>query len=485
MHQDHTHRRPRWALALIAALTSAALLAGALSGALATASSAAAADTDNTPIFRVTDDGATTANYLHFHATIRAHVDYEAPGVTNTVEGTTALIDHTNPNALGYTEAVVQTEDGHDIRMRFRTSDLYLVGWYDNAGIYHYIGPANEARIQVEDADRAQQLTNGADYNTLQRLGNVDRATMVFSRIQTEAHALSLWKASSNQAMAAAAVYFAQFISEAARFRGIQDTIAQDGFRATGEDSFTVSTTLDPRLVEQENDWGSLSERLRQVQIDGSDQAPIPLTGWFRAGFGNIAELTLSRAVDYARILLIANGYPGYSKRRHLANENIDTVVVADDGTGDYTSLQGAIDAIPADGIQYTILMEPGFYNGPAVVPSNKPNLVITADSNNAADVVLSLDRAHGMTNPATGQPYGTEGSAVLTVKAAGVQVTGITIENTFDPAKHPEVDAFSTQAVAVAAEGDRQVFTRDRIISSQDTVLAKAPVATGQYRQY
>ncbi|MFF4259865.1 pectinesterase family protein [Streptomyces sp. NPDC001663] len=463
-------------------MTSAAILAGVLGGALVSASPAAA---QTTPIFRLTDDedGATRGQYLQFLNAIRANVDYEAQDVSNSVVGTTDLIDHTNPEALGYTEAAIQTEDGHVVRMRFRTSDMYLVGWFDNAGYYHYVGPASEARITAEDREHAQQLTTGADYGALERLGNVDRTTMVFGRIQTEAHALSLWKASSTQAMAAAVVYFAQFVAEAARFRGIQDSIAQDGFAASATDSYAVSTTLDSRLVEQETDWGQLSDRLQQVQSAGSDRTPIPLTGWFRRGFGDIVEQSLQTARDYARVLLLANGYYGYVKRRQLTDT--DTVVVAADGSGQYTTVQAAVDAIPDDGIQYTILVEPGTYHEAVVVPANKRNLIIKGDSTNAADVVITADRAHGMTNPATGQPYGTEGSAVLTVKAPGVTVGGITIQNTFDPAKHPEVDAFSTQAVAVAAEGDRQVFTQDRIIARQDTVLAKAPVATGQYRQY
>jgi hypothetical protein len=77
---------------------------------------------------------------------------------------------------------------------------------------------------------------------------------------------------------------------------------------------------LTPHLVEQETNWGQLSERLRQVQLVGSDQTPIPMRGWFRNGFGDIVELSLNFARDYTRIMLVANGYPGYSSRRHLAN---------------------------------------------------------------------------------------------------------------------------------------------------------------------
>ncbi|GGM98504.1 hypothetical protein GCM10011578_019420 [Streptomyces fuscichromogenes] len=468
-------------MALVASATSAAILAGTVGGALATASPAAAAN--STPVFRLdTDNGATTANYLAFLSQIRANVDYEAQDVDNTVSGTTDLIDHTNPNALGYTEAVIMTEEGHSVRLRFRTSDMYLVGWFDSNGHYHYVGPSDQARIAVPDRPNSQQLSAGADYGTLERLGGVDRTTMEYNRIQTEAHAMSLWKASSTQAMAAAVVYFAQFIAEASRFRGIQDTIAQEGFGPTGDESYADTTRLDARLVEQETDWGQLSDRLRQVQLTGSDQTPVPLTGWVRDGFGRIAELTLSLARDYARVMMLANGYPGYQKRRHLTDA--DTIVVAADGSGDYGTVQAAIDAVPSDGIQYTVLIEPGTYHEFITVPANTANLMIKGDTGDASTVVITGDRAHGTLRP-DGTPYGTEGSAVATFKASGLTVADVTIQNTFDPKAHPEIDAFSTQAVAVAAEGDRQTFSQDRIISSQDTVLAKSPVPTAQNRQY
>jgi len=374
------------------------------------------------------------------------------------------------------------TEDGHQVRLRFRTSDMYLVGWFDSNNHYHYIGPATEARIPVADA-QPQQLTSGADYGSLESLGGVDRTTMVFGRIQTEAHALSLWKSSSTQAMAAAAVYFAQFVSEAARFRGIQDSIAQEGFGPTGDDSHSDYATLDSHLVDQETEWGTLSERFRQVQLAGSDQNPVPLTGWFRNGFGDIVEQALNLARDYAQVMMLANGYPVYSKRRHLTDD--DTLVVAADGSGDYDTVQAAIDAVPSDGRQYTVLIEPGTYHEVITVPASKENLLIKGDTTDASKVVITAERAHGMTNPATGQPYGTQGSAVATIKATGVTVANVTIQNTFDPADHPEVGPYDTQAVALAAMGDRQTFSQDRLISRQDTVLAKAPVATGQYRQY
>jgi hypothetical protein len=119
--------------------------------------------------------------------------------VNNTVEGSTNLIDHTNPNAIGATEAAIHTEDGHELRLRFRTSDLYLVGWYDSTDRYRYIGPATEARIPGDYVSNAQQLVAGADYGALEREGGFDRTTMVFSRIATEADAMSLWKSTNER----------------------------------------------------------------------------------------------------------------------------------------------------------------------------------------------------------------------------------------------------------------------------------------------
>ncbi|MET7474762.1 pectinesterase family protein [Streptomyces sp. NPDC005648] len=483
MAAHDTRKRPRRVNALVASVTSVAIImAGVLGGALVTASPAAA---NTTPIFRLdTENGATIANYLSFLSALRANVDYETNDLDNTVSGTSDLIDHTNPTALGYTEAVIMTEDGHAVRLRFRTSDLYLVGWFDSNSHYHYIGPEGQARVEAEDAPDAQQLSAGADYGTLERLAGVQRTALGFGRIQTNAHALSLWKASSTQAMAAAVLYFTQFTAEAARFRGIQDTIAQEGFAATGDASYAESTTLDPRLVEQETDWGQMSDRFQQVQLVGTDQTPIPLTGWFRNGFGDIVELSLNLARDYARIVMVVNGYPGYVKRRQLTDDD-NTIVVAPDGSGDYTRIQDAIDAAPTDGIQYVILIEPGVYHEAITVPANKTNLFIKGATGKANDVVITADRAHGTINPATGAPYGTQGSAVATFKASGTTLADVTVQNTFNPKAHPEVDAYSTQAVALAAEGDRQTYVRDRIISTQDTVLNKAPVATGQYRQY
>ncbi|WP_262059791.1 pectinesterase family protein [Streptomyces sp. STR69] len=51
--------------------------------------------------------------------------------------------------------------------------------------------------------------------------------------------------------------------------------------------------------------------------------------------------------------------------------------MVAADGSGDYDTGQAAIDAIPSDGLQYTIEIEPGTYPEAITVPASKANLLI------------------------------------------------------------------------------------------------------------
>lgn len=161
-----------------------------------------------------------------------------------------------------------------------------------------------------------------------------------------------------------------------------------------------------------------------------------------------------------------------------------DTFTVAADGSAQFRTVQAAIDAVPIDGNRYTIVIAKGTYNETITVPKGMSNLTIKGATGKAADVVVTFDRAHGYLKP-DGTKYGTEGSAVASFKAPNLRVESLTIQNTFDPDDHPEVNEFETQAVALAATGDRQVYTNVRLISTQDTVLTKSPVATDRTRQY
>ncbi|MEU8238346.1 pectinesterase family protein [Actinoplanes missouriensis] len=171
-------------------------------------------------------------------------------------------------------------------------------------------------------------------------------------------------------------------------------------------------------------------------------------------------------------------------------------LTVAADGSGDHTTLQAAVAAAPAGtaGKPTVILIKPGTYR--QVVTIAKPYLVIAGASGDARDVVLTYDNANGTpAGPATcptvtAATCGTSGSFSVAVTAGNVTVRDLTIANTFDAAKHPEIGGNNTQAVALKATGDRQVYRNVRLLGTQDTLLADSAgnisaTGAGYARQY
>lgn len=142
---------------------------------------------------------------------------------------------------------------------------------------------------------------------------------------------------------------------------------------------------------------------------------------------------------------------------------------VAKDGSGDFMSVQAAIDAVP-DGTPATIRIRPGVYREVVRVPAAKTHLTMFGVTGDPADVVIDFDNASGTLKP-DGTPFGTTGSATVTLQASDFTARHITFSNSFDRAAHPEITA--TQAVAVKATGDRMLFEHDRFLGHQDTLYA------------
>ncbi|MGW1785279.1 pectinesterase family protein [Streptomyces sp. NPDC002143] len=202
----------------------------------------------------------------------------------------------------------------------------------------------------------------------------------------------------------------------------------------------------------------------------------------------NDIDITLNCNAGSSRLDFRFDGDPGNSGAAVpvilMGKQPASTFTVAADGSAQFRTVQSAIDAVPTDGAPYSIVVNKGTYNEVITVPKNKPNLTIKGATGKAEDVVITAGRAHGLLKP-DGTPYGTEGSATASFKAPNLRVEGLTITNSFNPSAHPEVGPYETQAVALSATGDRQVYTNVRLIGRQDTVLAKSPVATDQTRQY
>jgi polygalacturonase len=134
------------------------------------------------------------------------------------------------------------------------------------------------------------------------------------------------------------------------------------------------------------------------------------------------------------------------------------TFYVAADGTGDYSSIQRAIDAAPETG--GVISIAPGTYR--EVLTVTKPNIEMSGAGRDASKVVIVF-------NKSAGDSGGTFKSATVNVQADDFRAENLTIANDFN-ATHPQLPQGS-QAVALSVTGDRAAFRNVRLLGNQDTL--------------
>jgi polygalacturonase len=136
------------------------------------------------------------------------------------------------------------------------------------------------------------------------------------------------------------------------------------------------------------------------------------------------------------------------------------TLYVAADGTGDYYSIQRALDAAPYSGA--LVLVAPGTYR--EVLTVDKPNIQIRSANPDASKTVVVNDRSAGANG-------GTLHSATVNVTADNFLAENITFQNDYNRT-HPQLFAGS-QALALLVTGDRAEFRNVRLLGNQDTVYA------------
>ncbi|WNB85637.1 pectinesterase family protein [Cellulomonas sp. ATA003] len=158
-------------------------------------------------------------------------------------------------------------------------------------------------------------------------------------------------------------------------------------------------------------------------------------------------------------------------------------ITVAQDGTGDHTTVQAAVDAAPTHSSEpVDIVIERGVYREVVRVDRDKTHLSFIGATGHAKDVVLTYDNASGTPKPGGGT-YGTTGSATVTLAGADFTARDVTFENSFDEAAHPGIT--NRQAVAVKTTADRIVFDDVRFLGNQDTLYLDSPNATEPARVY
>lgn len=134
--------------------------------------------------------------------------------------------------------------------------------------------------------------------------------------------------------------------------------------------------------------------------------------------------------------------------------------VVAKDGSGDYSTVQEAINAVPDfRKNRTTILIKSGVYKEKLVLPASKTNVSFIGEE--AETTILTNDDFASKKNR-FGEEMGTTGSTSFFIFGEGFRAENITFENSAGPVG---------QAVAVRIDGDKVAFKNCRFLGNQDTL--------------
>ncbi|MBL7253471.1 pectinesterase family protein [Paractinoplanes lichenicola] len=137
------------------------------------------------------------------------------------------------------------------------------------------------------------------------------------------------------------------------------------------------------------------------------------------------------------------------------------SVVVAKDGSGQYTTVQAAINAVPANNTTRRVIsIKPGTYREIVTIPANKPLITLQGlgTSNAQTTIVSNRDAGH----------FGLQGSGTVQAYGRELVVSNLTITNDYDENTYETGD----QALALYLDADRARFDNVRLLGDQDTFL-------------
>jgi pectinesterase len=137
-------------------------------------------------------------------------------------------------------------------------------------------------------------------------------------------------------------------------------------------------------------------------------------------------------------------------------------IIVDQNGSADFNSIQAAIDAVPKDNKErIVILIKPGFYKQRVLILKDKP--FITLRGTDPYKTIISYDLNAQMMKPDGSRTYGSDCATLLVKEACDFILENLTVENTFGP--HPQA-----QAVKLASE--RAIIVNCRFLGGQDTLM-------------
>ena len=134
--------------------------------------------------------------------------------------------------------------------------------------------------------------------------------------------------------------------------------------------------------------------------------------------------------------------------------------VVAKDGSGDFMTIQEAVNAVPVNRKERTtIFIRKGIYKERVVIPETQSNISFIGESQ--TETILTFDNFASRKNT-FGENMGTSGSSSIYIYANGFEAENITFENSAGNVG---------QAVTVFVASDKIAFRHCRFLGNQDTL--------------
>ena len=146
--------------------------------------------------------------------------------------------------------------------------------------------------------------------------------------------------------------------------------------------------------------------------------------------------------------------------------DNPDTIVVARDGTGQFRTIDEAIEICRAFMDYHKVIyIKKGTYKEKLIIPQWLQNIEICGEDMN--ETIITYDDHANIKTQERPNGIGTFRTYTLKIEANDITLKNLTIENNA---------ARLGQAVALHTEGDRLIFINCRFIGHQDTVYTGMP---------
>ncbi|HWK03142.1 MAG TPA: pectate lyase [Puia sp.] len=177
----------------------------------------------------------------------------------------------------------------------------------------------------------------------------------------------------------------------------------------------------------------------------------------------------------------VLDQYPAWQKKSNPAPAVVhgpqqadpQYLTVAQDGSGDYTTVQAALDAIPLHNTRkITLFIKNGLYREKLHLDSTKD--LVTLIGEDQSNTILTYDDHPGKVSP-QGDSINTRSSYSFLIRADEFSAQQITFRN--------DAGFSAGQAVALEVQGDRARFSNCRIVGNQDILFLNSDKSRQYYQ--